>query len=303
MKIKPIIFWEFFQLAIAIVLASIGLKAFLLPNGFLDGGVTGISILLNKITGFEISIILPVISIPFFVIGWFTVSKRIVIRSLISVLILSLVIHFENFQPITDDKLLISIFGGLFLGAGIGIAIKNGSVLDGSEILGIFVNERTGISIGLIIFWFNVVLFLLAGFLFSLEVAMYSVLTYIITAKTIDLILEGFEDYVGLMIVTSKSGEMQKTLLKDIGQGMTIYQGTKGYGSQGEKQNLEIIHTVVNRIDTKKVYRVLKKVDKDAFVIEFDVNKVSGGVLRKYLTRRKQRQLSPTLFQENNIEI
>jgi uncharacterized membrane-anchored protein YitT (DUF2179 family) len=303
MKIKPIIFWEFFQLAIAIVLASIGLKAFLLPNGFLDGGVTGISILLNKITGFEISIILPVISIPFFVIGWFTVSKRIVIRSLISVLILSLVIHFENFQPITDDKLLISIFGGLFLGAGIGIAIKNGSVLDGSEILGIFVNERTGISIGLIIFWFNVVLFLLAGFLFSLEVAMYSVLTYIITAKTIDLILEGFEDYVGLMIVTSKSGEMQKALLKDIGQGMTIYQGTKGYGSQGEKQNLEIIHTVVNRIDTKKVYRVLKKVDKDAFVIEFDVNKVSGGVLRKYLTRRKQRQLSPSLFQENNIEV
>ena len=303
MKIKPIIFWEFFQLAIAIVLASIGLKAFLLPNGFLDGGVTGISILLNKITGFEISIILPVISIPFFVIGWFTVSKRIVIRSLISVLILSLVIHFENFQPITDDKLLISIFGGLFLGAGIGIAIKNGSVLDGSEILGIFVNERTGISIGLIIFWFNVVLFLLAGFLISLEVAMYSVLTYIITAKTIDLILEGFEDYVGLMIVTSKSGEMQKTLLKDIGQGMTIYQGTKGYGSQGEKQNLEIIHTVVNRIDTKKVYRVLKKVDKDAFVIEFDVNKVSGGVLRKYLTRRKQRQLSPSLFQENNIKI
>jgi uncharacterized membrane-anchored protein YitT (DUF2179 family) len=303
MKIKPIIFWEFFQLAIAIVLASIGLKAFLLPNGFLDGGVTGISILLNKITGFEISIILPVISIPFFSIGWFTVSKRIVIRSLISVLILSLVIHFENFQPITDDKLLISIFGGLFLGAGIGIAIKNGSVLDGSEILGIFVNERTGISIGLIIFWFNVVLFLLAGFLFSLEVAMYSVLTYIITAKTIDLILEGFEDYVGLMIVTSKSGEMQKALLKDIGQGMTIYQGTKGYGSQGEKQNLEIIHTVVNRIDTKKVYRVLKKVDKDAFVIEFDVNKVSGGVLRKYLTRRKQRQLSPSLFQENNIKI
>ena len=303
MKIKPIIFWEFFQLAIAIVLASIGLKAFLLPNGFLDGGVTGISILLNKITGFEISIILPVISIPFFAIGWFTVSKRIVIRSLISVLILSLVIHFENFQPITDDKLLISIFGGLFLGAGIGIAIKNGSVLDGSEILGIFVNERTGVSIGLIIFWFNVVLFLLAGLLFSLEVAMYSVLTYIITAKTIDLILEGFEDYVGLMIVTSKSREMQRALLKNIGQGMTIYQGTKGYGSQGEKQNLEIIHTVVNRIDTKKVYRVLNLVDKDSFVIEFDVNKVSGGVLRKYLTRRKQRQLSPSLFQKNNIEV
>ena len=297
------LFWEISQLALAIFLASLGLKAFLLPNGFLDGGVTGISILLSKISGIEISIILPIISIPFFIMGWFTISRRTVIRSVISVLILSLVIYFENFQSITDDKLLISIFGGLFLGAGIGLAIKNGSVLDGSEILGIFVNEKTGLSIGLVIFWFNVVLFLLAGLLFSLEVAMYSVLTYIITAKTIDLILEGFEDYIGLMIVTSKSREMQRALLKDIGQGMTIYQGTKGYGSQGEKQNLEIIHTVVNRIDTKKVYRVLNEVDRDSFIIEFDVNKVSGGVLRKYLTRSKQKRLSPTLFQENGIEV
>ncbi|WPY99828.1 YitT family protein [Christiangramia sp. OXR-203] len=295
--------WEIGQLALAVFLASLGLKAFLLPNGFLDGGVTGISILLSKLTGIEISIILPIISIPFFVIGWFTISRKTVIRSIISVLVLSLIIHFENFQSITDDKLLISIFGGLFLGAGIGLAIKNGSVLDGSEILGIFLNEKTGISIGLIIFWFNVVLFLLASLLFSIEVAMYSVLTYIITAKTIDLILEGFEDYVGLMIVTEKSKEMQIALLKNIGQGLTIYNGSKGYGSQGEKQDLKIIHTVVNRIDTKKAYRILHEVDKDAFVIEFDVNRVSGGVLRKYLTRSKQRELSPTLFRNNEIDI
>ncbi|MFV9482356.1 YitT family protein [Christiangramia sp. ASW11-125] len=295
--------WEIGQLALAVFLASLGLKAFLLPNGFLDGGVTGISILLSKLTGIEISIILPIISIPFFVIGWFTISRKTVIRSIISVLVLSLIIHFENFQSITDDKLLISIFGGLFLGAGIGLAIKNGSVLDGSEILGIFLNEKTGISIGLIIFWFNAVLFLLASLLFSIEVAMYSVLTYIITAKTIDLILEGFEDYVGLMIVTEKSKEMQIALLKHIGQGLTIYNGSKGYGSQGEKQDLKIIHTVVNRIDTKKAYRILHEVDTDAFVIEFDVNRVSGGVLRKYLTRSKQRELSPTLFRNNEIDI
>lgn len=295
--------WEIGQLALAVFLASLGLKAFLLPNGFLDGGVTGISILLSKITGIEISIILPTVSIPFFVIGWFTISRKTVIRSIISVLVLSLIIHFENFQSITDDKLLISIFGGLFLGAGIGLAIKNGSVLDGSEILGIFLNEKTGISIGLIIFWFNVVLFLLASLLFSIEVAMYSVLTYIITAKTIDLILEGFEDYVGLMIVTEKSKEMQIALLKHIGQGLTIYNGSKGYGSQGEMQDLKIIHTVVNRIDTKKAYRILHEVDTDAFVIEFDVNRVSGGVLRKYLTRSKQRELSPTLFRNNEIDI
>lgn len=289
------------QLALAILLASIGLKAFLLPNGFLDGGVTGISILVSKITGLEISYILPVMSLPFFVLGWFTVSKKILLKSIVSVLVLALIIHFENFEPLTDDKLLISIFGGLFLGAGIGLAIKNGSVLDGSEILGIFLNEKTGISIGGIILWFNVVLFLLAAFLFSLETAMYSVLTYLVTAKTIDLILEGFEDYMGLMIVTSRSEVMQKELLKRIGQGMTIYQGVKGYGSKGERQGMEIIHTVINRIDSRKAYDSINSIDEHAFVIEFDVNSVKGGVLRKYLSRGNGKQLSPSIMTSDAV--
>ncbi len=287
--------WDIFQLTLAVLLASIGLKAFLLPNGFLDGGVTGIAILLSQIIEVEISVILPIISIPFFVLAWFTVSRRILIKSVISVMVLALAIHFENFEPITDDKLLISIFGGLFLGAGIGLAIKNGSVLDGSEILGIFINEKTGLSIGLIILWFNVILFALTGILFSIETAMYSVLTYLVTAKTIDLILEGFEDYIGLMIVTQESSVMQEELLDKMGQGMTIYQGVKGYGSQGEKKKQEIIHTVINRIDSKKAYRTINAIDEDSFVIEFDVNSVKGGVLRKYLSRKKQKKLSPSL--------
>lgn len=295
MKLSVSLFLETLQLAVAILLASIGLKAFLLPNGFLDGGVTGISILLSQVIDVEISFILPVVSLPFFILGWFTVSKRILLKSVLSVLTLALAIHFENFVPITEDKLLISIFGGLFLGAGIGLAIKNGAVLDGSEILGIFINEKTGLSIGIIILWFNIALFALTGFFFSLELAMYSVLTYLVTAKTIDLILEGFEDYIGLMIVTNKSSELQEALLEKVGQGMTIYQGLKGYGSQGEKKDLEIIHTVINRIDSKKAYRTVNIVDEDAFVIEFDVNSVKGGVLRKYLTGKKQKSLSPTI--------
>ena len=299
MKVALKIFWEYLQLAIAISLASLGLKAFLLPNGFLDGGVTGIAILLSKITTIEISYILPVISLPFFILGWFTISKKILFKSVISVLVLSFMIHFENFESVTEDKLLISIFGGLFLGAGIGLAIKNGSVLDGSEILGIFVNQRAGISIGIIILWFNVILFLFAALIFSMEVAMYSVLTYLITAKTIDLILEGFEDYLGLMIVTTKSVKMQEALIENVGQGMTVYKGVKGYGSTGEKEDFEIIHTVVNRIDSRKAYAVLNEVDQDAFVIEFDVNQVKGGVLRQYLTRKQQRKLPPTLYKRN----
>ncbi len=287
--------WEMLQILLGIILASIGLKAFLLPNGFLDGGVTGISILISQVVDTDISIILLITSIPFFVLGWFTLSKRILIKSAISVLALALAIHFENFEAITEDKLLISIFGGLFLGAGIGLAIKNGSVLDGSEILGIFINERTGLSVGVIILWFNIILFALVGLLFSLEIAMYSVLTYLVTAKTIDLILEGFENYVGLMIVTGESPKMQEKLLEKVGQGMTIYQGLKGYGSQGARSDLEIIHTVINRIDSKKAHRTVNMVDQDAFVIEFDVNNVKGGVLRKYLTHKKQKALSPTI--------
>jgi uncharacterized membrane-anchored protein YitT (DUF2179 family) len=150
---------EIVALAFAILLASIGLKAFLLPNGFLDGGVTGIAILLSRFINVEISIILPLITVPFFILGWFTVSKRILLKSVIALLLLALVIHYENFSPITEDKLLIAIFGGIFLGAGIGLAIKNGAVLDGSEILGLYLNDRIGISIGTIILVFNIILF------------------------------------------------------------------------------------------------------------------------------------------------
>ncbi|MGB3181877.1 MAG: YitT family protein [Cyclobacteriaceae bacterium] len=302
MRLTISIFREIFQLAIAIFLASIGLKVFLLPNGFLDGGVTGISILVSKLTSIEISYILPIISIPFFVLGWFTISRKVLLKSIVSVLILSLIIHFENFASVTEDKLLISIFGGLFLGAGIGLAIKNGSVLDGSEILGLFINNKAGISIGTIILYFNIVLFMLTGVLFSLEVAMYSVLTYLITAKTIDLILEGFEDYIGLMIVTVKSKEVQETLSRKVGQGMTVYNGLKGFGSTGEKDNLEIIHTVINRIDSKKAYNIIDSIDVEAFVIEFPINRVKGGMLRKYLSGKELKKLSPLKIKQKPIK-
>lgn len=152
-------FIESFQICIGVVLASIGLKAFLLPNGFLDGGVTGIAILMSQIFEINISILLLIVSIPFLAMAWFTLTKRIFFKSLIAITILAVFIHFENFSSITDDKLLIAIFGGLFLGAGIGLTIKNGAVLDGSEILGIFINNRFGISIGKVIFLFNLVLF------------------------------------------------------------------------------------------------------------------------------------------------
>ncbi len=282
---------EYGQIAFGIVLASIGLKAFLLPNGFLDGGVTGIALLVSTLIDVNISILLVVFSIPFLMLGFYTVSKRIVIKSIISIIGLAFFIQFENFATITEDKLLISIFGGLFLGAGIGIAIRNGSVLDGSEILGIYLNDKFGISIGQIVLVFNIILFGITALVLSVEVALYSILTYIVAAKVTDLVIEGFEDFIGVTIVSKKFEAVEITIMEELGTGMTLYKGTRGMGSSGKQEDFDIIHIIINRIDIKKMYRIVDKVDPKAFIIEFDVNTVKGGVLRHYLDKKKDKVL------------
>ena len=200
-------------------------------------------------------------------------------------------IHFENFESVTEDKLLIAIFGGLFLGSGIGLAIKNGAVLDGSEILGIYLNNQFGISIGRIILGFNAILFTFTAIFISIEVAMYSILTYLVTAKIVDFMIEGFEDYVGLMIVSKQSEVLEGVLMREIGTGITVYQGKRGYGRQGKQVDTEILHLIINRIDIRRTYNTINAVDQEAFVIEFDVNSVKGGVLRHYFNKKQSRHL------------
>lgn len=284
---------EVFQISLGILLASIGLKMFLLPNGFLDGGATGIAILLSELFSFDISYILLIVSIPFLILAWFNLNKRIFIKSVLSIISLAIIIHYENFIAITDDKLLIAIFGGLFLGAGIGLTIKNGAVLDGSEILGIFINDRLGISIGKVVLIFNAILFGATAMLLSLEVAMYSILTFIVTAKVIDLMIEGFEDYVGLMIVSDKTEEINLELIRLVGTGTTLYKGSGGYGKRGTQTEKDIIHTVINRIDIRRTYVLIDSIDKNAFIIEFDVNNIKGGVYTKTFSRAGLKKLSP----------
>lgn len=276
---------EYLQIALGILLASIGLKAFLLPNGFLDGGVTGIAILLNAAFGWNISVLLLVLSIPFLYLAYRAVARRIAVKSILSILGLAIVIHFENFGTVTDDKLLISIFGGLFVGMGIGITVRNGAVLDGSEILGIFLNDRYGLSIGQIILAFNIILFSLTALVLSVEVALYSILTYIVTAKVTDFIIEGFEDFIGVQIVSRKYEYVRLAILEELGVGLTVYKGEGGYGYTGEQRDIKIIHTVINRIDLRKIHRIVDQIDPEAFVVEYDINNIKGGVLRRYLRR------------------
>lgn len=279
------LFFEIIQIGLGIVLASIGLKAFLLPNGFLDGGVTGISLLISQIYDLNLSVILLIVSIPFLILAWYTLTKQIVVKSFVAITLLAVFIHYENFSSITDDKLLISIFGGLFLGSGIGLAIKNGAVLDGSEILGIYANSRFGISIGKVILLFNIILFSITAVVISIEVSMYSILTFLVTSKVIDLMMEGFEDYVGLMIVSNNSKEIKHGLIEEIGVGITSYQGAMSHGSRGDQDQPEIIHTVINRIDIRRTYNLIERIDEKSFIIEFDVNDVKGGILKKYLSK------------------
>lgn len=283
--------YEYLQIFIGIVLTSVGLKTFLLPNGFLDGGVTGIAILVRTQVDINMSFLLVIFSIPFLILGYFTVSKRIVIKSIISILGVALFIHFENFQTITNDKLLISIFGGLLVGSGIGIAIRNGSVLDGSEILGIYLNDKFGFSIGKIILVFNIVLFTITAFVVSVEVALYSILTYIIAAKVTDTVIEGFEDFIGVTIVSKKYDLIKVAILEELGTGLTVYKGSSGFGSKGEAEDFDIIHSIINRIDIKKMHRLIKEIDPEAFIVEFDVNSVKGGVLRHYIDKKKNKNL------------
>lgn len=284
-KLKQIVS-EFFQIFLGIVLSSVGLKAFLLPNGFLDGGVTGIAILISQLFDFNISMVLLLVSLPFLILAWKTLNLKTALKSLIAIVSLAIFIHFENFTSITEDKLLIAIFGGLFLGAGIGLTIKNGAVLDGSEILGIYINNRFGVSIGKVVLLFNLILFAITAIFISIEVSMYSILTFLITAKVIDLMIEGFEDYIGLMIVTQKSNQIKRGLIKKIGVGITTYKGAIGYGRSGQKSHKEIIHTVINRIDINRTYSLVERLDEKAFIIEFDVNNVRGGILKKYLSKQ-----------------
>jgi uncharacterized membrane-anchored protein YitT (DUF2179 family) len=294
-------FSEYFQIFIGIVLTSLGLNAFLLPNGFLDGGVTGIALLVRTQVDINLSYLLLIFSIPFLILGYFTVSKQIVIRSIISILGLAIFIHFENFQTLTSDKLLISIFGGLLVGSGIGIAIRNGSVLDGSEILGIYLNDKFGISIGKVVLCFNIILFSITAFAVSVEVALYSILTYIIAAKVTDTVIEGFEDFIGVTIVSKKHSIIKKAILEELGVGLTIYKGSSGYGYNGQIEDFDIIHSIVNRIDIKKMYGIIKVIDTDAFIVEFDVNSVKGGVLRHYIDKKKNKQLKANKSTETKI--
>ena len=262
--------------------ATLGLKGFLLPNGFMDGGVTGISLLVSRLTGLDLSVLIILINLPFIYIGSKQISRQFAVKTLCAVIGLSFLVHFVELPEITHDKLLISVFGGFFLGAGIGLAIRGGSVIDGTEVLAVFVSRKSSLTVGDFIAVFNVLLFASAALLIDLETAMYSMLTYLAASKTVDFLINGIEEYMGITIISPRAEEIKTAIIENLGMAVTVYKGEGGYGKSGRvEEDRKIIFAVVTRLEVQKLKVEVEKIDPKAFVIQHTINDTKGGMIKK----------------------
>ena len=269
-------------LVLGVASASFGLKSFLLPSNFIDGGVTGISLLVEHKTGISLSILLILINIPFVVLGYWQIGRKFFIKSIVAIAGLAIVVHVIPYPIITEDKLLVSVFGGFFLGAGIGLAMRAGAVLDGTEVTAIYLSKKLGLSIGDIILLFNIAIFSVAAYLIGREEALYSILTYMSASKTITLIIEGIEEYTGVTIISHKHDEIRNMIIDKLGRGVTVYQGKGGYGKiDNQRRDIEIIYAVVTRLETSRLNTEIEKIDPSAFVITNSIKDTKGGMIKK----------------------
>jgi len=271
-----------FFISLGVLSAGFGLKGFLLPNEFIDGGVTGISLLVNVLTDYPLSILIIIINVPFIILGYFQIGKTFAIKSVIAIVGLAVVLVVIDYPIITSDKLLIAVFGGFFLGGGIGLAIRGGGVLDGTEVIAIYLSRKTGLTIGDIIFVFNIVIFSVAAYLLSMETALYSILTYLAASKTVDFIVEGVEEYIGVTVISPYSEQIKVMITEQMGQGLTIYDGKSGYRKPGESvKNIDIIYIIITRLEIAKFQAEIQKIDPNAFIVMNCVMDLQGGMVKK----------------------
>lgn len=274
-----LLFKEFFMIILGIFVAGFGLKSFLIPNGFIDGGITGVSLLVSFVTPLSVSLLIFVLNIPFIFLARREVGKLFALKTLIAIIGLALVLIFVEYPVVTSDKLLVAIFGGFMLGAGVGLAVRGGSVLDGTEVLSIYLNKKIGLSIGEIIFVINIIIFSAAAFLLGIEAALYSILTYLAASKTVDFFIQGIEEYIGITIISKKSDKIREKLIVDFGKGVTIYNGKKGYDK--EHHDIDILFTFVTRLEVTKIKQGIISVDPEAVIIEQGIKEVRGGIVKK----------------------
>lgn len=269
-------------LLLGVLSASIGLKGLLLPNQFLDGGAMGVSLLGEVLTGFNLSFLIIIVNAPFILLGARQISIPFAVKSSLAILGLALLVHLLEFPVITSDKLLIAVFGGFFLGVGIGLSIRGGAVIDGTEVLALSISRKTSLTVGDVITIFNVILFSVSAIILSLETAMYSILTYVVASKTVDFIINGIEEYIGVMIVSPDSAAIRSQIRYEMGRGVTSFRSDGGFGSHGQSlADRDILFCVVTRLEVSKLILEIEKIDPKAFVIQYPIKDTKGGMIKK----------------------
>lgn len=268
-------------ITVGIFSASFGFKGFLLTNHFIDGGATGISLLISALTKIPLYYLIIGINIPFIFLGYKILGKAFALKTALAIAGLALCVGTVEFPNVTNDNLLVSIFGGFFLGAGIGLAVRGGAVIDGTEVLAIFLSKKLGTTIGDIIIIINVLIFSAAAYFLSVEIALYSMITYLAASKTLDFIIEGIDEYIGVTIISSHNEEIRQMIINEMGRGVTVYSGKKGYGRSGETKNIDIIYTVITRLELNKLKTEIEKIEPNAFVVMNSVKDTKGGMIKK----------------------
>lgn len=275
-QVKDVLF-----IGIGVVMASIGLKGFLLPNGFFDGGAMGVSLLLQTLTPLDLSILILLVNLPFIYLGYRQLSLWFAIKSTLAILVLAFLVHYITLPTITADKLLIAVFGGIFLGSGIGFAIRGGAVIDGTEVLAISVSRKSSLTVGDFITVFNVGLFAVAAIMVNLETAMYSMLTYFSASRMVDFLINGVEEYIGVMIISNQSDEIKTKITYDLGRGVTAFKADGGFGEKAKNPDRNVLFCVVTRLEVTGVLTEIEKIDPSAFVIQYPIKDTKGGMIKK----------------------
>jgi len=268
---------------LGILSAGMGLKGFLLSSHFIDGGVTGISMLIADTTDWPISILIFVINLPFLLLGYRRIGIPFAIKSALAIAGLSICVAFIHFPDVTHDKLLTALFGGFFIGVGIGLTMRGGAVLDGTEIAALVISKQSHLlKVSDIILLLNVLIFSAAAYFLGIESAMYSILTYLAASKMIDFILNGIEQYTGITIISLKSETIRKIITHKLGRGVTIYNGKSGYGKDGQVNDpRDIVFTVVTRLEIPVLKQEILKADPSAFIIQQSIDDTTGGLLKR----------------------
>jgi uncharacterized membrane-anchored protein YitT (DUF2179 family)/predicted metal-dependent HD superfamily phosphohydrolase len=276
-------FIDFIYIVVGILFCGFALKSFLVPNAFFDGGVTGISLLIHELYHVDIAYVIVIANIPFILMGAFQVNKSFAIKTFAAVIGLGLCLSFIHYPQITSDKLLVSIFGGAFMGIGVGLAIRGGCALDGIEVLALYTGRRISFTISEIILGINIVIFLIAAIKLGLPTALYSILTYYTASRAINYVIEGLEEYTGVTIISGESTQIKEQLVMSLGRGITVYKGERGFlkDSFDISQSVDIIFTIVTRLEVRRLRNLVHDIDPKAFIFTSSIKEAAGGVLKR----------------------